>query len=129
MSWVSVNRALTQSEMENNADIIIAYYRGLNYNDKTIATILGNMQAESTLSPIREEIGGQGYGLVQWTPVTKLQNHCSTLGVAPYTSGDVQLEVLDNELGNSSVNEWYTTSAFINNYISSRCNFRYDRYF
>lgn len=61
MAWVSENRALTQAEMENNADIIIAYYRSINYADKTIASILGNMQAESTLSPIRQEVGGVGF--------------------------------------------------------------------
>ena len=119
MAWISENRALTQAEMENNADIIISYYRSLNYNDLTISAILGNMQAESSLSPIREEIGGQGYGLTQWTPKSKLENHCNTLGLSPYTSGDIQLEVLDKELGTSSVNEWFTTSAFINNYLSS----------
>ena len=119
MPWISENRALTQAEMENNADIIIAYYRSINYADETIAAILGNMQAESSLSPIRTEIGGQGYGLVQWTPVSKLQNHCNTLGLSPYTSGDVQIEVVDKELGTSSVNEWYTTKPFINNYRTS----------
>ena len=119
MAWISVNRVLTQSEMENNADIIISYYRSINYNDKTIAAILGNMEAESTLSPVREEIDGAGYGLVQWTPESKLQNHCNTLGLSPHTSGDVQLQVLDKELGTASVNEWYTSSAFIHNYTSS----------
>lgn len=119
MAWVSENRALTQAEMENNADIIVAYYRSLNYADLTIAAILGNMQAESSLSPIRQEVGGQGYGLTQWTPKSKLENHCRTLGLSPYTSGDVQLQVLDKELGTSSVNSWYTTRAFITPYYSS----------
>lgn len=118
--WVAENRALTISEMENNADIIISYYRSLNYADKTIASILGNMQAESSISPVRTEVGGQGYGLVQWTPVSKLQSHCNTLGLSPYTSGDVQIEVLDKELGTSyGINSWYTSRAFINNYLSS----------
>lgn len=40
MGWISYNRALTQSEMENNADIITNYYRALNYSDYTIAAIL-----------------------------------------------------------------------------------------
>ena len=51
MAWIDDDRYLNQSEMENNANIIIAYYRSQNINDKTIAGILGNMQAESTLSP------------------------------------------------------------------------------
>jgi hypothetical protein len=61
MAWISRNSALTQAEMENNANIVIAYYRSLGINDNTIAGILGNMQAESTINPEREEVGGQGY--------------------------------------------------------------------
>lgn len=57
MAWISRSGALTQSEMENNADIVIAYYRSLNINDKTIASILGNMQAESSINPERQEVG------------------------------------------------------------------------
>lgn len=106
--------------MENNADIVINYYRSQGINDKTIAGILGNMQAESSINPEREEVGGQGYGLVQWTPVTVLQNHCSTLGLSPYTDGDVQLQVIIPEILNQSgVGEWYTSQAFIQNYYSS----------
>lgn len=119
-NWISRNSALNQYEMENNADIIIDYYRSLGINDYTIAAILGNMQAESTINPEREELGGQGYGLVQWTPVTTLQNHCSTLGLSPYNSGDVQIQVLIAEILNiSSVGEWYSSQAFIQNYYNS----------
>ena len=120
MSWISRSGALTQAEMENNADIVIAYYRRLGINDNTIAGILGNMQAESSINPEREEVGGQGYGLVQWTPVTVLQNHCATLGLSPYNNGDIQLEVIISEILNQSgVGEWYTTQAFIQNYYNS----------
>lgn len=122
MAWVSENRSLTQAEMENNADIIINYYRSINISDQTIAAILGNMQAESSLSPVRTESGGGGgYGLVQWTPQSSLEDHCSILGLSPYTSGDVQLQVIRAEvLGNpSSVNEWYSSEAFIRNYYNS----------
>ena len=120
MAWISRSGALTQSEMENNADIIINYYRSLGINDKTIAAILGNMQAESSINPEREEVGGAGFGLVQWTPVSVLQNHCNTLGLSPYTDGDVQIQVLKAEIQNQSgVAEWYTSSAFISNYYNS----------
>lgn len=120
MSWISRSGALTQSEMENNANIIINYYRSLGINDKTIAAILGNMQAESSINPGRQEVGGAGFGLVQWTPVTVLQNHCNTLGLSPYTDGDVQIQVLKAEIQNQAgVAEWYTSSAFISNYYNS----------
>lgn len=121
LNWIARNGYLTQSEMENNATIIINYYRSLGINDSTISAILGNMQAESTLSPILEEVGGSGYGLVQWTPVSVLQSHCTTLGLSPYTSGDVQIQVIiDEVLGTpASVREWYSTQAFIENYYNS----------
>lgn len=120
MSWIARNGYLNQSEMENNADIVIAYYRSLGFADETIASILGNMQSESTINPQLHEVGGTGYGLVQWTPQSTLQNHCQTLGLSPYTDGDVQLQVIIPEIRNQSgVAEWYTTSAFISPYYNS----------
>lgn len=121
MAWISDDRYLTQSEMENNANIIINYYRGVGINDCTIAAILGNMQAESTLSPaLNERGGGGGYGLVQWTPKQDLIDACSTLSLSPYTSGDVQIQVVIEEIiGPSSVRQWYTSQAFIQNYYNS----------
>lgn len=121
LQWIARDDYLTQAEMENNATIIINYYRSIGLEDRTIAAILGNMQAESTLSPIlNERGGGGGYGLVQWTPKSDLINACSTLGLSPYTSGDVQIQVIIQEItGPQSVRQWYTTSAFISNYYDS----------
>lgn len=65
-------------------------------------------------------MGGGGYGLVQWTPQSVLINHCNTLGLSPYNSGDVQIQVIIEEItGSSSVREWYTSSGFIANYYNS----------
>ena len=120
MAWISRAGPLTQAEMENNADIVISYFRALNINDNTIAGILANLQAESGINPEREEVGGQGYGLAQWTPLSKLQNHCNTLGLSPYNDGDVQLQVLLAEILNQAgVGSWYTSQAFIENYYNS----------
>lgn len=120
MAWISGNRYLTQAEMENNADIIIAYYRSIGVEDRTIAGILGNMQMESTINPGLYEVGGSGYGIVQWTPQSVLINHCSILGLSPYTDGDVQIAVIPNEIttSDSNLREWYTTSGFISNYYN-----------
>ena len=120
MGWITSSGYLNQSQMENNADIIISYLQSQNVNENTISAILGNMQAESTLNPTLNEVGGSGYGLVQWTPVSVLQNHCSNLGLSGYTNGSVQLRVLLSEIrGTNNNNEWYSTQAFINNYTSS----------
>lgn len=46
--------------MENNASMVINFYRNQGLNDDTIAGILGNMQAESTIQPLLTEAGGGG---------------------------------------------------------------------
>lgn len=121
MPWIARASALTQSEMENNADIVIAYCRSNGFNNKTIAGLLANLENESSINPERSEVGGLGFGLAQWTPISSLQNACSTLGISPYTDGDVQLQVILAQLtGNpASLNTWYTTSANITPYYNS----------
>lgn len=119
MAWIDTDSYLTQAQMENNADIIINYLRNQNVNDMTIAALLGNMQRESTLSPgLNERGGGGGYGLIQWTPKSVLINNCSTLGISPYTSGDIQLQVVLAEI-TGRLGGWYSTAPYIHNYTNS----------
>lgn len=123
MAWIydTSGGALDEAAQKNNANIIINYYRQNGWDDKSIAGLLGNIENESGFNPLREEVGGEGYGLVQWTPQSVLINHCTTLNLLPYTDGDNQLKCISAEiLGNpSSVNEWYTTQGFIENYYPS----------
>ena len=56
-SWIYKDEYLNETEKENNAICVINYYRNLGINDKTIAGILGNMEAESTIEPILNERG------------------------------------------------------------------------
>lgn len=107
--------------MENNANCVINFYRNQGINDDTIAGILGNMEAESTIQPLLTEAGGGGgYGLVQWTPKSVLINHASSLGLSDYNNGDNQCQVVIQEIiGSSAIREWYTTSAFISHYYNS----------
>lgn len=121
MPWISSDSALTQTQMENNADMVISYFRDLAYDDRTISALLGNMQAESTINPGRNEVDGAGYGLIQWTPVSTLITEANNLGSSYYTDGDIQCAVINSEIiGNPSANhQWYSTSAFISNYYDS----------
>lgn len=60
INWIYKNEYLSTSEMINNANMVINYYRARGINDVAIAAILGNMQAESTIEPILTERGGGG---------------------------------------------------------------------
>ena len=120
MPWIGKKGSLTFEESTNNANIVINYYRSVGFPDTTIAGIMGNMYAESGINPNREETGGTGYGLVQWTPVSVLQNACTVLGLSPYTSGDIQLQVISQEVLNyPNIAQWYTSEAFISRFYNS----------
>lgn len=118
MVWISKTGLLTSSEMENNAKLFGNVFSWLGYHINTIAALAGNAQAESTINPGLNEVGGGGYGLFQWTPKSDLIEACSQLGISPYTDGSIQCQCLDSELFILR-NQWYTSSAFIRPYYSS----------
>ena len=58
-----------------NAEFLYRYFSARGWTRSAIAGMLGNMTVESYLLPDITEIGGGGgYGLVQWTPASKLIN-------------------------------------------------------
>lgn len=118
MKWISKTGLLTSSEMENNAKLLGDVFSGLGYNIDTIAALAGNAQAESTINPGLNEVGGGGYGLYQWTPKSDLIGACDQLGISPYTDGSIQCQCLDGELFMLR-NQWYTSRAFISPYYRS----------
>lgn len=118
MVWISKARLLSTNEMENNAKIFGDVFSGLGYSINTIAALAGNAQAESTINPGLNEVGGGGYGLFQWTPKTDLIDACGQLGLTPYTDGTIQCQCLDGELFTLR-NQWYTSRAFISPYYTS----------
>lgn len=97
--------------MQNNASIIAPYMSERGWSNNAIAAMLGNMEAESTISPGRYEVGGMGYGLVQWTPPSKLWNWIfSTYGNKDYSNGYYQLERILWEVVNGE--QWYSTTSY-----------------
>lgn len=122
MSWLTKEAPLTEEEMKNNANIIINRFRLMGYDDNTIASILGNMENESTINPGRYESGvGPGYGLIQWTPQNSLVEHTTNIGLSDWDNGDTQLNVVISELLGEPVENlsWYTSTGFIQNYYTS----------
>lgn len=104
--WISTNDYLVLTDMQKNADIIIKRMRQEGWTDNAIAALLGNMTSESTINPGLWEgrIEGRlnmGFGLVQWTPATKLRDWIyATYGNEDYGNGDYQLDRIIWELNN-----------------------------
>ena len=97
--FYSGNRYLTSAEMGVNAKYIYAHFSLLGWTLNSIAAMLGNMEAESTINPgIWESLDSsdpsRGYGLVQWTPSTKYTEWCQGMNLDPshLTSACVRIE-------------------------------------
>lgn len=113
MPWISGNRYLSMNEMTTNAQEIMNQLTSRGWTKNAVAGMLGNMQSESTINPgIWESLSpnvNRGFGLVQWTPATKLISWAGGQGL-DYTSGDVQLQRIDWELANNQ--QWAATSQY-----------------
>lgn len=109
MGWIGGNRYLSQTEQDNNAYLVYDYLSSIGFTHNSICAILGNMVQESTINPNIWEglVSGdrsRGYGLCQWTPMTKLINYLANLGNPYWDNGYNQLYMLayDNtQWGNS----------------------------
>lgn len=125
-NWIINERgAIGQTGMENNALIIRDYFTSQGWSINAISALLGNMQPESGINPARwenDDVGNLsgGFGLVQWTPATKLINWISAQymgGFLPnddYTDGNNQLARLLYELDNGL--QYSSTPQFEENF-------------
>ena len=108
------NSYLTLTQMTSNAQYILDYLRARGWTKKAVCGMLGNMQTESTINPgiwqnLQANNYNVGFGLVQWTPASKLINwanqHCLN-----YLSIDCQLNRILYEVENGI--QWYQTSSY-----------------
>lgn len=107
-SWIARRGRLEMTERYHNAtlatDILTAdpFNASLDEDsDCPLAAVLGAMDAESTINPGRWEgdkapyTAGAGYGLLQWTPWTKLRTWCLNHGWPNWeNNGDAQMSKL-----------------------------------
>lgn len=110
MPWITGNRYLSMTEMQNNADIMYAFFTDQGWTVNAIAAMFGNMQTESTLNPgIWENLDPfiGGYGLVQWTPYTK---YSEWAGTDWQDNGQKEMERIIYELENHL--QWISTSLY-----------------
>lgn len=98
------------TEQEKNAWFIWQYFKNNGWTEQSIAGMLGNMQSESGIIPdIDEHGGGGGYGLVQWTPKSKLVDWCNERGV-DYRTLDSQCQRIQWEMKNEV--QWLSTNNY-----------------
>lgn len=113
-SWYSGNNFLTIKQQKFNAKSITNYFKNLsnyNYSNNSICAILGNMSFESSLNPQLNEVGGVGYGLVQWTPITNLIKRAKKIKMgSTYDTMFTQLSVIDYEVKNNL--QWIKTTQY-----------------
>lgn len=110
MPWITGNRYLSMTEMQNNADIMYAFFTDQGWTVNAIAAMFGNMQTESTLNPgIWENLDpfAGGYGLVQWTPYTK---YSEWAGTDWQDNGQKEMSRIIYELENHL--QWISTSLY-----------------
>ena len=102
-NWIGGNRFLSLTDQISNAQNVVDYLTALGWHAGAIIGTVVNMSNESTVNPqIWQDLvedTRNGYGLVQWTPATKLINWCESRGL-DYTDGDAQLQRIQYEAQN-----------------------------
>ncbi len=63
----------TPAGVKATADTLRAVMKAHGMPDASIAGIVGNVIAESAADPTRQQVGGPGYGLAQWSPDRQAQ--------------------------------------------------------
>lgn len=114
-SYFNESKHLTDSEMKTNATYLQKALSARGWTKNAIAAILGNMQAESSINPGRwqsDSVGSYslGYGLVQWTPVTKYTDWCTSNGYSDPSEIDANVARIIYEVENRI--QWYATAAY-----------------
>jgi hypothetical protein len=112
LTWVHPNDTfLTDTEKMNNAQIVANYFKAATggWVKEAIAALCGNMAHESSLNPDMHELGygdspDRGYGLVQWTPMTKYTDWASA-NALPWDDGNSQLARINYEVDNNI--QWF----------------------
>lgn len=111
MAWTYGNRYLSETEKLGNIQQCEIHFSTWSVNAR--AAMYGNMDYESSINPaIWENLKPnifKGYGLVQWTPASKVQNWLSANGYE-ITSGDGQCKRILWEKDNNQ--QWIATATY-----------------
>lgn len=113
LHWISITRypdSYTGNDSQNNAYCVANNLLLKGWSINAICGVLGNMTIESFISPTFKEYGGDGYGLVQWTPSTNITNYMqkknSNWRSSVDVQGNLQCDRLEDER-HDNPREWY----------------------
>lgn len=113
--WISKNGWLTNPEMENNAELGWTFFQSKGWTLQSVCGMLGNMEYESNINPgIWGNLSpwgdpdGKGYGLVQWTPYTRITEWMTSHGYK-IDDGNGQCQKIHEEM---LANAWIVTDKY-----------------
>ena len=87
--WImDYRRWLTEDESLSNAQMVVNHFVGTDWSKESLSAMCGNMRHESSINPNMYEYGfdwtaDRGFGLVQWTPRSKMWDWAVAQGFNP----------------------------------------------
>lgn len=117
---INNTRPLTEEESKKNWLTFWQFFKAKGWTANAVSGILGNSYYESTVNPNRWEgdipfaqpVASRGYGLVQWTPWTKIIDWLTEKGYYPDVSkfGQGECERIQWEMENNQ--QWIATATY-----------------
>lgn len=117
---INNTRPLTEEESKKNWLAFWQFFKAKGWTANAVSGILGNSYYESTVNPNRWEgdipfaqpVASRGYGLVQWTPWTKIIDWLKEKGYYPDVSkfGVGECERIQWEMENNQ--QWIATATY-----------------
>ena len=117
---INNTRPLTEEESRKNWLAFWQFFKAKGWTANAVSGILGNSYYESTVNPNRWEgdipfaqpVASRGYGLVQWTPWTKIIDWLKEKGYYPDVSkfGVGECERIQWEMENNQ--QWIATATY-----------------
>ena len=117
---INNTRPLTEEESRKNWLAFWQFFKAKGWTANAVSGILGNSYYESTVNPNRWEgdipfaqpVASRGYGLVQWTPWTKIIDCLKEKGYYPDVSkfGQGECERIQWEMENNQ--QWIATATY-----------------
>lgn len=117
---INNTRPLTEEESKKNWLAFWQFFKAKGWTANAVSGILGNSYYESTVNPNRWEgdipfaqpVASRGYGLVQWTPWTKIIDWLTEKGYYPDVSkfGVGECDRIQWEMENNQ--QWIATTTY-----------------